>query len=182
MKTIIKYTNRTKGQIIYCNDKGMPIIYKKERIRAPRRQGIIEKKFEKIFLDRIRKSGFDEQCCDANNWLCSLFMEKKVHTNLIISMAKFLANELKEILTREVYRRRESSIFWIQCRLQEIAILLSNNNYVIDLGEREINLTPPNIFRVPLVDADHTIDDNKFPYHQHDSLIDIDWKYDIFDQ
>ena len=143
----IKYIIYNKEKI-ECNEKGLPIL--KRPRAAPRNfctgekaTPINEKIVEKEHLDKVKDLMFDEDNCESNKWLKSIFPETNIKYEKIRAIVEVLALKLNKPLTREVYRRRLCCIYWLQQNLSEISSLLSKNTFFVCCGDKTYNITPP---------------------------------------
>ena len=116
------------GQVFCtCTPDGMPEApFKRER----RKLKGTEVQLENQYLKKIEKSKFDQNNSKSNAWISRTFGVAKPNRTLINSVAMFFAILSKQILPREVYRRRKCCLYWMdnnfakfseECRKKTIA-------------------------------------------------------------
>ena len=61
-------------------------------------------------------------------------------TNLFVGLAWFFAIQLEEKISREFYRRKNTSIFWLQMHSQAIKQFIQQHRIVINYNNHEYSL------------------------------------------
>lgn len=120
--------------------------------RAVRRKFVSSEKIkEKEYLELLKNENFTEDFSITFKWLTKIFSERILSYQKVRSIAGFFSFLLGIDLPREVYRRRNCCIHWIESNINRINDFLQTTTITVFFNQsRVVNLTPPYIEpRVP---------------------------------
>ena len=140
MKYFVQYAIYNNERIDF-DKNSRPILGKGRAI--PNFSGIGENQVEKMYLDKMKAEGFNENSSQSVKWLRSIFPEVNVKQEKVRGLAEFFAFKLGTRLGREIYRRRASLLYWMQEKLGDIADLLSANTMTVCCDNKLYNMVPP---------------------------------------
>ena len=134
--------NGSVKQNINFDDNGRPS--NKIKRASPRSLEGTEKDVERLFLEEIKNSNFIEKECFAYKWVTSICPMKNINKEIFLAISEIIAFLIDARIPREVYRRRQSLIFWLERHIGDAVEVFSKNNVVLYWDNKCFKLTPPN--------------------------------------
>ena len=143
----------------------------KQRRNSPR-SGKTNKGTDKETKEAIEAEGFDEENCQANQWLVS-FLEKKISRKVIRGIASLVSAICDLQLNREYYRKKYTLLYWLEQHLNEIRMAFSTKkvklSYMKGNDKCETPIPPPylittteqNSFPIPFSQTNPSIEDTQ---------------------
>ena len=115
----------------------------KPKRQSPRDTGCSEKEHDQLFMAGVKNSKFDCENSNAMRWVKGLFAGTNVTKGLAIAMARLFAILAKIKIPREYYRRKETSILWLEEHLNDVANATLRYQIKITHCCKTILVTPP---------------------------------------
>ena len=132
------------GDLLKCNERTCKPELPKTHV-GQKKTGIPECEQENKLLEKLKKVSFDEAGSISYNWLKQMFGENNIRYEKVRGICEILAFLLNEKLTREIYRRRISCIYWMEQNLNEIAETLRANTLIALSEGKVVHFSPPDI-------------------------------------
>ena len=131
-------------QLIKCNERTCKPDLPKNHV-GQKKTCISNCEEEKQVLERVKNDQFNELNSISYNWLKQLFSESNIRYEKVRAICEILAYLLNEKLTREIYRRRISCVYWMEQNIQKIYAVLRANTLIALSEGKVVNILPPDM-------------------------------------
>ena len=139
---MLKYFYVDGEKFCECNDYGKPIEFGRAKRRVLKKY---ELEHEKLFLKSMDRSGFRKETSKSLKWLSKVFNSGKPSHGAVRAVAEVFSNLLDERLEREVYRRKETLLYWINDNIEKIAKICQQKKiFAISDDKKVYEFMPPN--------------------------------------
>ena len=94
---------------------------------------------ESILLDDIKRRNFIYVISPIYAYIKRQIPNTYLSVNLFVGLAWFFSIQLEEPISREFYRRKQTSIFWMQMRHEKIKQYIQEHRIIIHYNNHEYN-------------------------------------------
>lgn len=128
---------------VRCDKKSMPVM--KSRRAQPRKLNKKEKEFEKEYLERNNLTRYNSYSIKARRFLETIFPKGFMNWKNIKSLATFISLMMSISYPREVYRRMNCTLHWIEQHYKEINEFFSQQKIEIEFDNNVVKQVIPDL-------------------------------------